>query len=182
MANLPRQDDSLPLSSKDKGGEMIDPLEKTHSTASESIKAVAIYEAIKGIGALLGAGALWWWHTDLEHWLTTATGSWRHTFGHLLAPQIDSVVSIAQQASKNWPVFLLLIFAYASLRFLEAYGLWRDKTWAYWFGVLGYGVFIPIEVYYLITSPFDWFKLGILVSNLLIIIVVYRNMKTKGLI
>ncbi|WP_284143852.1 DUF2127 domain-containing protein [Psychrobacter sp. WY6] len=49
-------------------------------------------------------------------------------------------------------------------------------------GVLGYGVFIPIELYYLIVSPFDWFKLGILVSNLLIVVVVYRNMKRKGLI
>lgn len=161
---------------------MIDPLEKTHSTASESIKAVAIYEAIKGIGALLGAVALWWWHTNLEHWLTTATKSWQHTFGQLLAPQIDSAVLIAQQASKNWSVFLLLIFAYASLRFLEAYGLWRDKTWAYWFGVLGYGIFIPIELYYLVISPFDWFKLGILILNILIVVVVYRNMKRKGLI
>ena len=161
---------------------MTDRLEKTYSTASESIKAVAIYETIKGIGALLGALALWSWHTNLEHWLNTATESWQHTFGQLLAPQIDSVVLIAQQASKNWSVFLLLIFAYASLRFLEAYGLWRDKTWAYWFGVLGYGIFIPIELYYLIISPFDWFKLGILILNILIVMVVYRNMKRKGLI
>lgn len=182
MANLPRQDNRLPPSSKDKGVTMNGQPEKSRSTASESIKAVAIYEVVKGVGALLGAGALWWWHTNLEHWLTTATVTWQRSFGHMLAPQIDSAVRIAQQASKNWPIFLLLIFAYASLRFLEAYGLWHDKTWAYWFGVLGYGVFIPIEIYYLIVSPFDWFKLGILVSNLLIIIVVYRNMKRKGLI
>lgn len=182
MANLPRQDDSLQPSSKDSDHHLHNQTIKSHSTASESIKAVAIYEVIKGIGALLGAGALWSWHADLDHWLTTATVSWQQTFGQLLAPQVDSAVRIAQQASKNWPLFLLLIFAYASLRFLEAYGLWQDKTWAYWFGVLGYGVFIPIELYYLIVSPFDWFKLGILVSNLLIVVVVYRNMKRKGLI
>ncbi|MBH0007319.1 DUF2127 domain-containing protein [Psychrobacter sp. SWN149] len=182
LANLPRQDDHLPPSLSDKRGAKSSQQAKPPSTASESIKAVAIYEVVKGVGALLGAGALWWWHTNLDHWLTTATDTWQRSFGHLLAPQIDSAVRIAQQASKNWPLFLLLIFAYASLRFLEAYGLWHDKTWAYWFGVLGYGVFIPIEIYYLIVSPFDWFKLGILVSNLLIIIVVYRNMKRKGLI
>ena len=182
MANLPRQDDSLQPSSKDNDHHLHNQTIKSHGTASESIKAVAVYEVVKGVGALLGAGALWSWHTDLEHWLTTATASWQQTFGQLLAPQVDSAVRIAQQASKNWPLFLLLIFAYASLRFLEAYGLWQDKTWAYWFGVLGYGVFIPIELYYLIVSPFDWFKLGILVSNLLIVVVVYRNMKRKGLI
>ena len=185
MANLPRQDDNLQLSSKDNDQDLTSqqhrPLSGA-STSSESIKAVAIYEVVKGVGALLGAAALWSWHTDLEHWLTTATASWQQTFGQLLAPQVDSAVRIAQQASKNWPVFLLIIFAYASLRFLEAYGLWQDKTWAYWFGVLGYGIFIPIEIYYLFASPFDWFKLTILVSNIIIVIVVYRNMKRKGLI
>ena len=46
------------------------------------------------------------------------------------------------------------------------------------FGVLGYGVFIPIEIYYLITGPFDWLKLGVLaLSDLLIVFVVYCNMK-----
>jgi len=182
LANWSRQDDSLPPSSKDKEVDVDDHLDKPYSTASESIKAVAVYEVVKGIGAILGAGALWSWHTDLDHWLKTATSSWEQTFGQLLAPQIDSVVRIAQQASKNWSLFLLLIFAYASLRFLEAYGLWHDKTWAYWFGVLGYCIFIPIEVYYLIISPFDWFKLGILIFNLIIIMVVYRSMKQKGLI
>jgi len=75
-----------------------------------------------------------------------------------------------------------LIVAYASLRFVEAYGLWQDRTWAYWFGVLGYGIFIPIELYYLLANPFDWFNFVILVLNVLIVIVVYRNMKRKGLI
>ncbi len=152
------------------------------SAASESIKAVAIYEIVKGVGALLGAGALWLWHSDLEEWLATATHSWQQYFGQLLAPQVDSVVAIAQRASQNWPLFLLFICAYASIRFIEAYGLWQDRTWAYWFSVLGYGIFIPVEVYYLITSPFDWFKLFILVLNIIIVIVVYRNMKRKGLI
>lgn len=152
------------------------------SESSDSIKAVAIYEIVKGSVAMLGAGTLWRWHKDLEQWLETATDSWRHYFGKLLTPQIESAVHVAQQASKNWSVFMLLIFAYVSLRFIEAYGLWKDKTWAYWFSVIGYGIFIPIELYYLITAPFDWFKLLILILNIIIVIVVYRNMKRKGLI
>ena len=152
------------------------------STSSESIKAVAIYEIVKGVSALLGAAALWIWHKDLEQWLQTATSSWQQYFGHILAPQIESVVRIAQRASQNWPLFLFFICIYASIRFIEAYGLWQDKTWAYWFSVIGYGIFIPIELYYLIVSPFDWFKLGILLLNIIIVIVVYRNMKRKGLI
>ncbi|MES1965351.1 DUF2127 domain-containing protein [Psychrobacter sp. AH5] len=152
------------------------------STASESIKAVAIYEIVKGLGALLGAVALWRWHSNLELWLQTATVSWQRNFGKILAPQIESSVQIAQRASQNWPLFLLFICIYATIRFVEAYGLWQDKTWAYWFSVLGYGIFIPVEVYYLVTSPFDWFKLFILLLNIIIVIIVYRNMKRKGLI
>ena len=155
---------------------------RVFSESSESIKAVAIYEIVKGIGALLGAGALWLWHRDLDRWLATATDSWQQYFGKLLAPQIDSVVQLAQQASRNWSVFLLLICVYISLRFIEAYGLWQDKTWAYWFSVIGYGIFIPVELYYIISGPFDWFKLGIFVLNIVIVVVVYRNMKQKGLI
>lgn len=150
--------------------------------SSESIKAVAVYEIVKGISALTAAGALGLWHKDLEQWLATATQTWQQYFGQLLAPQVDSTVALAQKASQNWTLFLVFIFFYASLRFIEAYGLWQDKTWAYWFSVIGYGIFIPVELYYLIVSPFDWFKLGILLLNIVIVIVVYRNMKRKGLI
>lgn len=182
MVNSPRQDDNLLPSSKDNQSQLQRQQANPRSTSSESIKAVAIYEVVKGIGSLIGVGALWWWHTNLDHWLTMVTASWQQRFGQFLAPQVESAVHIAQEASKNWSVFLLLIVGYAVLRFVEAYGLWQDRTWAYWFGVLGYVIFIPIEVYYLIVSPFDWFKLGILVLNLLIVFVVYRNMKRKGLI
>lgn len=172
MAKLPQQEGkSQPPNAIDKA-----------SDSSDSIKAVAIYEIVKGSLALLGAGALWRWHQDLESWLASATDSWQYYFGKLLTPQIESAVHIAQQASKNWSTFMLLIFAYVSLRFIEAYGLWQDKTWAYWFSVIGYGIFIPIELYYLMTAPFDWFKLVILILNIIIVIVVYRNMKRKGLI
>lgn len=159
-----------------------DHLRQKTDESSESIKAVAIYEVVKGVGALIGAVALWLWHKDMQQWLSTATRSWQHYFGKLLAPQIESAVEIAKQASENWTLFLLIICAYASLRFIEAYGLWQDKTWAYWFGVIGYGVFIPIELYYVIVRPFDWFTLGILLLNIVIVIVVYQNMKRKGLL
>lgn len=150
--------------------------------ASRSIKAVAIYEIVKGIAALLAAMALWLWHKDLDSWLSGAVALWRDHFGRLLITQVDSLVANAILASQNWRLFLLGILGYASLRFIEAYGLWTDRTWAYWFSVLGYGVFIPLELYYLIVSPIDWFKILIFILNIVIVIVVYRNMKRKGLI
>lgn len=153
-----------------------------HPTASRSIKAVAIYEIIKGLGAIAAALALWLWHQNLNTWLGGAVALWRQHFGQLLINQVDSLVANAITASHHWQLFLMGILAYASLRFIEAYGLWTDRTWAYWFSVLGYGIFIPLELYYLIVSPFDWFKLFIFALNVIIVIIVYRNMKRKGLI
>lgn len=69
----------------------------TASQSSESIKAVAIYEIVKGIGALLGATALWLWHKDLDQWLATATNTWQQNFGQLLAAQVESIVQLAQK-------------------------------------------------------------------------------------
>ena len=151
-------------------------------SASRSIKTVAIYEVVKGIGALLAAVALWIWHSDLKTWLHSAVQLWQHYFDRFLIVQVDNVVEVALKASEHWHIFLGLVIGYASLRFIEAYGLWTDKTWAYWFSVLGYGIFIPVELYYLIVRPLDGFKIAIFLLNVVIVIVVYRNMKRKGLI
>ncbi|WP_230655909.1 DUF2127 domain-containing protein [Psychrobacter sp. I-STPA10] len=150
--------------------------------SSESIKAVAIYEVAKGVASLFAAVALWHWHTDISTWLSSVTRLWHYYFGQLLITQIDGLVGNVERASRHWTIAFWLIIGYASLRFIEAYGLWKDKTWAYWYSVLGYGVFVPIELYYLITKPFDWFKLAIFILNVVIVIVVYRNMKRKGLL
>lgn len=152
------------------------------SVASGSIRAVAIYEVVKGLIALISAGSLWLWHADLQRWLATALPSSERQYGQLLAPLVESAVDIAQRASQSWMLFLLLIVIYAGVRFVEAYGLWQDKTWAYWISIIGYGIFICLEIYYLATSSFDWFKLVIFISNIIVVIVVYRNMKRKGLI
>lgn len=150
--------------------------------ASESIKAVAIYEIAKGLASLIAAAALWYWHNDVTNWFGSITRLWHYYFGQLLLAQIDSLADNAERASQHWVIAVWLIIGYAVLRFVEAYGLWKDKTWAYWYSVLGYGVFIPIELYYLVTKPFDWFKLAIFILNVVIVIVVYRNMKRKGLL
>ena len=171
MSNMPKAKDSAaPLAADD-----------SH-VASESVKAVAVYEIIKGLGALTAAGALWLWHIDLTKGLERLAHTWQQHFGSLLAPQVESISKSAEQASVHWIYFLFLILAYAALRFIEAYGLWHDKVWAYWFCVIGYGVFIPIELYYLIAHSFDWFKVGVLLLNITVVTVVYRNMKQKGLL
>lgn len=149
--------------------------------STESIKAVAIYEIAKGVGASLAAIAILIWHGEIATKVAQVSQGW-HTQGGWLSQPIDTLLKMAEQASKHWQLAIVLIAIYVSLRFIEAYGLWTDKTWAYWFSVIGYGVFIPLELYYLFARSFDWFHLVIFLLNVLIVWVVYRNMKSKGLI
>jgi uncharacterized membrane protein (DUF2068 family) len=41
-------------------------------------------------------------------------------------------------------------FAYAVVRGVEAYGLWRARAWAEWFAILSGALYLPIEVYALV--------------------------------
>ncbi|WP_019673895.1 DUF2127 domain-containing protein [Psychrobacter lutiphocae] len=152
------------------------------NTVSTPIKAVTYYELLKGGGAIVIGLALWSYHNQVSTFIDDINHAWVDHFGNLFSIQVDSLTRVAQQGAENWQLFLAVIFGYASLRFVEAYGLWHDKTWAYWFSVLGYGLFIPLELYYIIVRPFDWFKLIVFVLNLAVVYIVYRQMRRKGLI
>jgi uncharacterized membrane protein (DUF2068 family) len=45
--------------------------------------------------------------------------------------------------------------AYAVVRWIEAYGLWRARRWAEWFAVLSGAIYVPAELYGLVhhVSP-----------------------------
>ena len=44
------------------------------------------------------------------------------------------------------------------VRFVEAFGLWRRKRWAAWFGVLSGGIYVPMELYEM-AHGYSWVKL-----------------------
>jgi uncharacterized membrane protein (DUF2068 family) len=39
-----------------------------------------------------------------------------------------------------------IAFAYAALRFVEAYGLWNERTWAEWVALVSGTLLLPLEV------------------------------------
>ncbi len=66
---------------------------------------------------------------------------------------------------------ILVIFAllYASIRFLEAYGLWFALRWAEWVALLSGGISLPIELYEL-AKGFTWFKILLIFINLVVVL------------
>ncbi len=59
-------------------------------------------------------------------------------------------------------------FLYALIRLIEAFGLWRRKLWAAWFGVLSGGVYLPVELYE-VVHRLSWARLAVLSVNLAIV-------------
>lgn len=57
---------------------------------------------------------------------------------------------------------------YALVRFVEAYGLWRARTWAEWFAAISGAIYIPFEVYELFSNA-NWLITVALVVNMLVV-------------
>ncbi len=61
-----------------------------------------------------------------------------------------------------------IAFAYAALRFTEAYGLWRERTWAEWIAFVSGTLLLPFEVRELLRGV-TFLRCGLLVGNLAIV-------------
>ncbi len=155
---------------------------KSASRPNQSIILVSVYEIIKGGFALIFALMVFLWHDKLPSLVAQFTYILHQLLGSLLAAQIDNLNHLASVANSNWQKAFAMVVGYALLRFIEAYGLYKDKTWAYWYSVLGYAIFVPVELYYLVVKPFDWVHLAVFLFNLVVVVIVYRNMQQKGLI
>src|SRR5690349_18820979 len=64
----------------------------------------------------------------------------------------------------NVRLLALAALAYSTVRFIEAYGLWRLRAWAEWFAILSGGVYLPFEVYELVRHP-TVVKAGVFIVN-----------------
>jgi uncharacterized membrane protein (DUF2068 family) len=59
----------------------------------------------------------------------------------------------ARLGDSNLVMVAGLAAAYSSLRFVEAYGLWRARVWAEWVALLSGLIYLPLEIHYLIRKP-----------------------------
>jgi len=131
------------------------------------VRAVALLEAGKGLLALMaGSGLLLLWNANLQ---TVGDELLRHLHlnpGHMHG----NVLWQALTSTSNFHLHLLAIgvICYALLRFTEATGLWFDRRWAEWLGVLSGGIYVPFEVRELLLRP-GWISLTLLALNVLIV-------------
>lgn len=62
-----------------------------------------------------------------------------------------------------------LAFAYSALRFTEAYGLWRCRTWAEWVAAVSGTLLLPLEIRELFQRV-TLLRCGLLIGNVAIVV------------
>lgn len=62
-----------------------------------------------------------------------------------------------------------LAFAYSMLRFIEAYGLWRCRTWAEWVAAVSGTLLLPLEVRELFRRV-TLLRCGVLIVNVAVVL------------
>jgi uncharacterized membrane protein (DUF2068 family) len=135
------------------------------------VRGVALFEAGKGlIGLAVAVWLLTLRHRDLE----IVAAHLLHFLHHVLhlSPDGHLAHSIMRGAARvnhhNLHIFTLLAFAYVTVRFVEAGGLWLEKEWAEWFALISGSMYMPYEIYELSVHA-TAIKWGILLINALIV-------------
>jgi uncharacterized membrane protein (DUF2068 family) len=131
------------------------------------LRAVALFEAAKGTLVLLaGFGLHALLQLDAQRLVEELVGR-LHLNAAKGYPQI--FIGLLENISNSQlQVLAGLAAAYALLRFIEAYGLWRGRRWAEWVAALSGGIYVPVEIYEL-TRSVTWIKLGALLLNACIV-------------
>lgn len=147
------------------------------STAKNGVRAIAIFEAVKGgIGLIAGFGLLSLMHRDIADFAEDLVGFLHLNSEGRLAHRI--VETITRLNPANIKIFFALSLAYATIRFVEAYGLWRLRAWAEWFAIISGLVYIPIEIYELVHKP-TFTRAGILLINIAMVVYLYSFRKEQ---
>ena len=122
------------------------------AAARAGLRAVALFEATKGVAAL--AALLGWlslMHHDVHRLALELIGHFRldpHShYPELLLHYVDALNVTSLRTT------LLVGSAYVGLRWIEATGLWLGRAWGEWIGALGGLVYLPFELRHVWLTP-----------------------------
>jgi uncharacterized membrane protein (DUF2068 family) len=136
------------------------------------LRTIAVFEAVKGVLAVgAGAGVLSLRHTDLH----AATDAF--LLRHHINPERHYtrlfIESFAKATNTHASQVVALCFAYALIRFAEAYGLWNGKHWAEWFAVISAGLYLPLELQH-VFHQITVVNMSVMIVNAVIVLYLVR--------
>lgn len=70
------------------------------------------------------------------------------------------------------------VLFYGALHLLEAWGLWRAKSWASWLGCVTAAAYLPVDLYALVAHP-GWIALAVVAINIVVVWVLARDLMKR---
>ena len=146
------------------------PADTAPPSPAAPLRAVAVFEAGKGVAALLAAGALGWLGAPQLQRLAESLAA------RVGAPLDRDRVAWLERVfdAGTLDLVLVVLLLYAAVRFVEAWGLWRARGWASWLGCIGAAMYLPIELRELWRHP-GWLPATVLAINLAVVWVLGRD-------
>jgi uncharacterized membrane protein (DUF2068 family) len=143
-------------------------LHRHHDGNVFALRMVAVFEAVKGLLAvLLAVSLLRLIDKNLDVYVDRLTRILhldpQGRFSDLLYAVVDRITE------RNLWLIAAAAIVYAVLRFAEAVGLWHNRVWAQWFALISGGIYLPFEMYTLVRHPHPY-KWIILLLNVTIIL------------
>lgn len=136
-------------------------------SSAAGLRAVATFEALKGIGVVLLGLILVAVHQHAEDFTETLLYHLHMDPDKRLTQAVLNAAWHVTDA-RLWSIILAAL-AYATVRFVEAWGLWNRRVWAEWFALLSGALYLPWEILKL-AERIDWERIGVLLVNVFIII------------
>jgi uncharacterized membrane protein (DUF2068 family) len=138
-----------------------------HRRQRRLLRAVASFEFAKGVFVvLMGFCALALVHKDVwliaESLLALLHISTDRRLAQVFLDFADNVTDARLWAAAR------IAFAYAALRFTEAYGLWNERTWAEWVAFISGTLLLPLEVRELLRGV-TMLRCGLFVGNVAVV-------------
>lgn len=135
--------------------------------SKHGLRVVALFEAAKGLLVLLvGFGILALIHKDLH---AVAEQLVRHFHLNPASRYPGIFIDITQDLTNRylWAMVASALL-YSAVRLVEAYGLWHQRQWAEWFGLLTGAMYVPIEVFEIIRKV-TWPRVTVFAVNAAIV-------------
>ncbi len=149
------------------------------SDTKTALRAIALFEAVKGFAALTaGAGLLSLAHRDVRAAAYALIGHFHlDPDAHYPKMLLDNAALLGNANIRD---AVLLALFYATIRFLESYGLWRDRAWAEWLATLSGGIYLPLEIDHLLKHT-TLINGGVLTCNVAVVaFMCYRLLQRRA--
>ena len=144
------------------------PRKHKHDAETDVLRAIATFELTKGLVVLLaGFGAFWL--LDRDVW-DVAVSFLRILHIKHRYHYADVFLRLARDVTDRQLILVAILAAlYSSLRFVEAFGLWRKRAWAEWIAFASGTIYLPFEINEMFRR-LTVFRVGVFVVNLAIVI------------